>query len=61
MERSTYSYSDADELRDLKQSIMQCRTVADLRSVQITIQRIREAARVPGPPDGPGIPPQPAA
>ena len=36
-------YGPADELRDLQTSIMACATMDDLRSVQITIQRIREA------------------
>ncbi len=38
------SYGLADELRDLHQSIMACRTPEDLRSVQITIERLSAIA-----------------
>lgn len=44
IDQSWQRYSDAAELADLKRSVMKCSTLADLRSVQITIQRISEAS-----------------
>ncbi len=36
-------YGDADELRDLKQSVMACRTLGDILVVQATIRAIAKA------------------
>lgn len=36
-------YSAADELRDLKQSVMECRTLDDLFTVQATLRHIVKA------------------
>lgn len=45
-------YTDSDELRDLKQSILQCRSYIDFLTVRKTVEAI--AALTPTQPDNPG-------